>query len=134
MADNTDNLECKIIYYLLIEKKSRKEKDNHNLRKYLQKIVIEDFDGDLISFFDHLYDNSEAVAYFAYETFTLDFIAKLMNLIKETAQITNTRAKLHEWMYIQTGEASYLERANNIIIDAKINKVRNVLDNSSLGI
>ena len=132
MAKESDELECKIIYYLLIHKKSENELDNHNLRKFLSKVVIENFDGDLILFINYLSKQSEAVSHFLYETCTVDFIAKLTHLIKDTVSITNTRAKLHIWMWEYTDDKNYFERARTILIDHQINKIRKGLNDNRI--
>jgi len=112
----------------LIHKQSKSERDNHTLRKLLEKVVIEDFDGDLVKFIDYQYSKSKEVAQFTYITCTVDFIAKLTHIIKNTFLITETRARLHEWMGEKTNEKAYFERARTLIIDHQINKVRNELD------
>ncbi|MEK6202433.1 MAG: hypothetical protein N2B04_00105 [Psychrobacter sp.] len=132
IAKESDNLESKIIYYLLIHKKSENELDNHNLRKFLSKVILDDFDGDLISFIEYQYGKSEVVANFIYETCTVDFISKLTHIIKDTVSITDTRAKLHIWMWEKTSDKNYFERARTILIDHQINKIRNELHDNRI--
>lgn len=132
MATRSDDLESKVIYYLLIHKQSRSELDNHRLRKFLEKVVIEEFNGDLINFIDHQSKKSNAVAYFTYEICTVDFIAKLTHIIKDTVLITETRAKLHRWMWKNTDDKAYFERARTLLIDHQINKIRNELHDNRI--
>ena len=132
IAKESDELESKIIYYLLIHKKSENELDNHNLRKFLSKVILDDFDGDLISFIEYQSKKSEVVANFTYETCTVDFIAKLTHIIKDTVSITDTRAKLHIWMWEKTSDKNYFERARTILIDHQINKIRNELHDNRI--
>lgn len=132
IAKASDDLDCKIIYYLLIHKKSKNELDNHNLRKYLSNIILEKFNGDLIGFIDYQFRKSKEVAYFTYEICTVDFIAKLTHIIKDTASITDTRAKLHKWVWKVTDDITYFERARTILIDRQINKIRNELHDNRI--
>jgi len=125
IAKKSNNIECKIIYYLLINKKSKNERDNHQLRKFLEKMIINSFDGDIVKFIDHQSTKSKVVAEFTYETCTEDFIAKLPHIIDDTFSITNTRARLHIWMGEKNDDRSYKERARTLLIDHKINKIRN---------
>ena len=50
VANKSNDIECKVIYYLLINKRSKNERDNHLLRKFLEKIVINNFEGDIVKF------------------------------------------------------------------------------------
>ncbi|MFL1482002.1 hypothetical protein [Pseudomonas grimontii] len=118
----------KIIYYLLIARRSRNEGDDHQLRRILQQVVIDSHGGDLVNFVKSMAESSSAVAKFTYAVCVEDFIAKLVHIIKTSAQITETRAALHKWMGETTGEKSFLDRARTLIIDHQINRVRNELD------
>lgn len=128
LAKKTASLECKIIYFLLINKKSKSELDNHQLRKFLETTVIDRFDEDIVKFVDYQSTKSISVAYFTYATCTEDFIAKLTHITKDTVQITETRARLHTWMGEKNNDRAYIERARTLRIDHKINKIRNEID------
>ena len=117
-----------LIYCLLVAKRSASEVDDHKLRKLVEKLVHAEHGGDLLSFFEAATIKSKAVAVFAYEVFTADFISKLTRIIKSSAQITETRADLHKWMGGVSGEKSFLDRARTLLIDHQINLVRNELD------
>ena len=109
-AEKTDCLESQIIFYLLIGKKSRNEKDNHRLKKYIQKITIERFNSNLVDFVKYLSTKSKAVAEYTYELCTEDFIATMSQIIPTTLKITETRADLHTWMGDFTGDRQYNDR------------------------
>lgn len=128
LAKYTEAPWVQLIYYLLIAKRSANEIDDHKLRKLIEKIVQAEHAGNLISFIESIAERSEAVAIFAYEVFTADFISKLTRIIRSSAQITETRADLHRWMGNISGEKNFLDRARTLIIDHKINLVRNELD------
>jgi len=128
LAKYADSPWSQLVYYLLIAKRSANEVDDHRLRKLIEYLVQTYHRGDLLSFVNGVHQRSEAVAIFAYEVFTADFISKLTRLIKSSAQITEARAALHRWMGNISGEQRYLDRARTLIIDHKINLVRNELD------
>lgn len=132
LAKCCDSQLSKLILYLLIAKKSKNEKDDHLLRRVLQKIAITKFDADLLKVLDGLHERSKEVGNYAYEVFTEEFIAKLFNLIESTSQITGTRAALHRRMGQITGEKVYFDRARTLLIDHQINKVRNELDDNRI--
>lgn len=128
LAKYTDSSWARLIYYLLIAKRSATEVDDHRLRKLVEKLVQEEHDGSLLTFIEATTRRSESVAIFAYEVFTADFISKLTRIIRSSAQITETRADLHRWMGNISGEKRFLDRARTLLIDHKINLVRNELD------
>lgn len=128
----TDSEESKIIYYLLIAKKSKNEGDGFYLRRIVQKIVIEKFSSDIVSFCEHIYTKSKEVAEYTYEVFSEDFLARLSHVIKRTPQITETRAALHKWMGEKTGKKAFLDRARTLLIDHQINRVRNEIDDNRI--
>ena len=128
LAANSSSQVAKIIWYLLVARKSKKTGDSHRLRSLLQKLVKAEYDGDLVKFVGALSKKSHEVAEYTYEVCTEDFIAKLPHLIKSAAQITETRAALHKWMGEFKNEQRYLDRARNLLIDHQINRIRNEID------
>ncbi|MEN4892217.1 hypothetical protein [Erwinia billingiae] len=131
-AQFTDSDESKIIYYLLIAKKSKNEGDGFYLRRIVQKIVIEKYSSDIVSFSEQIYSKSKEVAEYTYEVFSEDFLARLSHVIKRTPQITETRAALHKWMGEKTGKKAFLDRARTLLIDHQINRVRNEIDDNRI--
>lgn len=128
LATFTSSKISQIIYYLLIARRSRNEGDDHQLRRVLQQVVLSSHDGKLVDFIESMAKISIVVARFTYAVCVEDFIARLVYIIKTSAQITETRAALHKWMGETTGEKSFLDRARTLIIDHQINRVRNELD------
>lgn len=122
----------KIILFLLIIKRSENEADNFRLRRMLQNHIINNYNGDLVLFVENIAKKSQEIAKYTYDVCTEDFISKLSHIIKETEQISETRAKLHNWMGELTGDSAYLVRARNLRIDHKINMVKNELDDNRI--
>jgi hypothetical protein len=122
----------KLIAYLLIAKRSRSEKDDHRLRHIIQKSAIQNFGGSLVDLISAISKQSDVVAEYAYEICTEDFIAKLSRITKSAAQITETRAALHQWMGEKTGKKVYLDRARTTLIDHQISRVRNEIDDNRI--
>lgn len=127
-AKFTASEESKIIYYLLIAKKSKNESDGFYLRKIVQKLVIDNYQSDVVKLVEHIYQRSAEVAEYTYEVFSEDFLARLSHVIKKTPQITETRAALHKWMGEKTGKKAFTDRARTLLIDHQINRVRNEID------
>jgi hypothetical protein len=132
LAKNSPSPISKVIFYLLIARKSKNVADDHLLRKLLQQIVKEMHNGKLVDFIVELAKKSQIVAKYAYEVCTEDFIAKLSHIILATGEITETRAALHKWMGETTGEKAYLDRARTLLIDHQINRIRNEIDDNRI--
>lgn len=130
-ASNTSEW-VKLIVFLLAAKRSRNERDDHRLRHIFQNLSISYFDSSVTKLIGGLSDRSQAVAEYAYELCTEDFIAKLSRITKSAGQITQTRADLHIWMYEKTKRKVYLDRARTILIDHQINRVRNEIDDNRI--
>ena len=131
-AKITDSIESKIIYYLLIAKKSKNESDSFYLRRIVQNISLSNHNGSIVEFLDHISKKSQEVAEYMYEVFTEDFLARLPHIITKTPQITETRAALHKWMGEKTGKKAFLDRARTLLIDHQINRVRNEIDDNRI--
>jgi hypothetical protein len=132
LAEIVDSDISKIIFYLLIAKRSKNELDSHKLRRLLQKIVVRDHDGDLTKFVSDMAAVSPVISEYSYSVFTEDFLAQLSHVIKSSKEITDTRAKLHQWMGKHTGESTYNDRARSILIDHQINLVKDEIDDNRI--
>lgn len=132
LANSNSSEGVKLIIFLLVAKRSRNERDDHRLRHIFQNISIAQYNGSVISLISALSERSLAVAEYAYEICTEDFIAKLSRITKSAAQITETRAELHHWMWEKTKNKVYFDRARTILIDHQINRVRNEIDDNRI--
>lgn len=128
LSINASSKYSKLIYLLLIAKKSRNDVDNFQLRRLIQRIAKEEFEGKLDRFIVGISKISEVIAHYTYEVCTEDFIAKLSHIVETASEITETRARLHQWMGESTGEKAYIDRARTLLIDHQINKIRNEID------
>lgn len=132
LANSNSSEWVKLVIFLLVAKRSRNERDDHRLRNIFQNISIAQFEGSVTKLITAISLRSRAVAEYAYDICTEDFIAKLSRITKSAAQITETRAALHIWMYEQTKQKVYLDRARTILIDHQINRVRNEIDDNRI--
>lgn len=128
LAENSSSNLSKIIFYLLISKKSKNELNGNKLRRILQKRIIDFHDGKLVNFISEISKTSPSISIFTYDVCIEDFISRLSRIIKSSLEITETRASLHEWMGEHTGEKTYFDRARNLIVDHQINRVKDELD------
>lgn len=128
LAILTDSKYVEIISYLLIIKRSEDEFDDFYLRELLQEEIKSNYDNDVFEFVKGFSSSSEAIGSYLYEVFNEGFLSVLSEVVKKSNEVTNIRARLHQWMGDLVNDASYYERANNLIVDHRINLVRGELD------
>jgi hypothetical protein len=122
----------KLILLLLLARRSRNERDDHELRRVMQDIIISEFDGSLMQFIESFEVAHPEIAEYIYDVATEEFIAKLARLTHNIVDITTTRAALHTWRARQTGESIYADRARTLLIDHQLNRVRNEIDDNRI--
>jgi hypothetical protein len=118
----------KLILWLLLAKRSKNELDSFQLRKLLENLTINEFDGSLVKLVEAYQSTHPYVAEYIYDIATEDFLAKLNRIAPHLSDIPDIRASLHEWMARTTGEEHYVERARAVRIDHQLNRVRNEID------
>lgn len=118
----------KLVIYLLIAKKSSNERDRFSLRRTLQRILINDYQSELLSLVEYLAENYLPIADFIYAVSNEAFLAQLSHIVKSPKQMIEIRAELHNWKGLQTGEQYYINRARSLLIDHQISIVRGEID------
>lgn len=119
----------KLIFLLLLAKRSKNELDSFMLRKQLEEITFKYHNGSLVELVKFYETTHPYIAEYIYDIATEDFLAKLTKLAPHRADIPEIRASLHEWMAgFKGGDEYYLQRARAVRIDHQINRVRNEID------
>lgn len=118
----------KLIFFLLLAKRSKNELDSFQLRKLLENIAFKYHEGSLVNLVKFYEISHPYVAEYIYDIATEDFLAKLTKLAPHRSDIPEIRASLHEWMAGFTKDENYLQRARAVRIDHQINRVRNEID------
>ena len=132
LSGRLDSRFSKIIFFLLIIKRTRDDLSSNRLTRLLEDEIIENHNSDLMAFIEDLGNRHESIALYLHEICTEDFLARLTRVIPETKLITDTRAKLHEWRGLKTGDNNLLDRAKAIRIDYKISLVRGEIDDNRI--
>jgi hypothetical protein len=118
----------KLIFLLLLAKRSKNELDSFLLRKLLEDTAFKYHDGSLVKLVKAYQVSHPYVAEYIYDIATEDFLAKLTKLAPHRADIPEIRASLHEWMAGFTDDEHFLQRARTVRIDHQINRVRDEID------
>lgn len=119
----------RLIFLLLLAKRSKNELDSFMLRKQLEDVTFKYHNGSLVELVRFYETSHPYIAEYIYDIATEDFLAKLTKLAPHRADIPEIRASLHEWMAgFKGGDEYYLQRARAVRIDHQINRVRNEID------
>ncbi|WP_417528999.1 hypothetical protein [Marinomonas shanghaiensis] len=124
----SESIFVEIIAYLLIIRRYEDDYDNFYLSELVQQEIIHNYNGDVVSFVKGFSEGSIEIGNYIYDIFNEEFLSILSDVVKSSEEITNIRARLHHWMGDITNDNSYYERANNLIVDHRINLVRDELD------
>src|ERR1700730_14338582 len=103
---------------------SQQNIEQHKLRRALQEIVLERFEGDLIAFAAVLWASSKNVALHLWELCNEAFLVQLFFLFKEPEMVFEARAQILEWYARRFHDASVLEWAKTLRLDQKLRKIR----------
>jgi len=106
--------------------------DQHKLRRALQEIVIERFNGDLIAFADVLWASSKNVARHLWELCNEAFLVQLFFLFKEPEMVFEARAQMLDWYARRFGDPSVSEWAKTLRLDQKLRKIRGEIDDNRI--
>ena len=120
--------QVKLILLLLLAKRSKNEKDHYLLRRLLERLSKQFYDGSLVKLISSYEKEFPDISEYIYEIATEDFLAKCNGIAPHLSDITELRAELHEWAARYSGNDYYIERARAVRIDYQLNRVRNEID------
>lgn len=120
--------EVKLILLLLLAKRSKNEKDHYLLRRLLERLSKQSYEGSLVKLVSSYEKDFPDVSEYIYEIATEDFLAKCNGIAPHLSDIPEIRAQLHEWAAKHTNNEYYIERARAVRIDHQLNRVRNEID------
>ena len=124
----SNDQQVKLILLLLLAKRSKNEKDHYLLRRLLERLSKELYQGSLVKLVSSYQNEFPDISEYIYEIATEDFLAKCNGIAPYLSDITEIRAELHEWAAKYTGNDYYIERARAVRIDYQLNRVRNEID------
>lgn len=122
----------KLILHLLVGNKSEEDLDKFALRRALQNILLKEFGGEVMPLVIEFQEKNPVIADYMYTLFNEDFLAQLPRCIKNASDVIKTRVQLHKWKASITGDELYNQRANSLILEQKINRVRGELNDNRI--
>ena len=104
----------------------------HAFRRALQKIIIGDFDGNIVSFAMHLDSEVKHVANHFYYRCTDIFLTELYSLFTEADQIIDAHANLLDWFGTTRKDHEAVDRAKSHRLNLRLRRVRGAIDETRL--
>ncbi len=105
---------------------------NHALRRALQRLVAERFEGDIVKLLEHVDTPNGHVSTHLYHTCTEAFLTELYDLYKEADQVTEAQASMLEWRGERKGDEDAILRAKSHRLNLRLRKVRGTIEETRI--
>jgi hypothetical protein len=122
----------KFVIGCLLVKKSQNDFETFTLRRVLQALISNMYNGSIIDFINDVHGVSPAIAIYFVELADEAFLSQLFNLIDEAHKVYEIRAEMYDWMAEETGETVYADRAKTLRVDLKLQQVRGEIDDTRI--
>ncbi|WP_157081291.1 hypothetical protein [Novosphingobium naphthalenivorans] len=105
---------------------------SHALRRALQAVVRERFDGDIVALLEYLYTERNHVSGHFYNIFSEAFLTELYDLFDQTDDVTNAHARILEWWGEKANDedAKFLARSHRLAL--RLRKVRGAIEETRI--
>gem|GEM_PF-6725051 len=105
---------------------------SHALRRALQNVVRERFNGDIVALLEHLYTERNHVSGHFYNIFSEAFLTELYDLFDKTDDVTNAHARILEWWGEKADDedAKFLARSHRLAL--RLRKVRGAIEETRI--
>jgi hypothetical protein len=132
IKQNAHSYDMSLVMACLVSISDNTRAADHELRKTLQDIAVNNFNKSLKELLEHLFDISPAVTGHLVNLCDQTFLIKLFHLIPSPNKALEVRADILEWYGEKTSDSVYLDRAKNHRIDVQINKEKGTIDDSRI--
>ena len=105
---------------------------NHAVRRALQRLVQDQFGGNIVSFLEHIGSSNDHVAAHLYQLCTEAFLTELYDLFAESDDVTEAQASILEWRGKNRGDEDAAIRARSHRLNMKLRKVRGAIDETRI--
>lgn len=101
---------------------------NHALRRALQRVVRERFDGDIVKLLGHVDSENGHVSNHLYYLCTESFLTELYELYEQADEVTEAQPRILEWRGERRNDADALLRAKSHRLNLRLRKVRGAIE------
>jgi predicted nucleic acid-binding protein len=131
-SENPALIQLIVLLLLVIEKPSTV--DSFKFRNLFQKIVLEMFDGEIINFLDHFNKLAKQATQTIVEFLDENTLSQMPRLFRQSEDVYIIRADILEWNGINQNDATSIERAKQLRLDRKLQKIRGQMDDARLSV
>lgn len=129
---NAQSNDMRLVISCLISIKDNSHEAEHELRRVLQDMAVEQFDSNIKKMLEHLFLISPSVTEHLVLICNETFLSKLFRITDRPNKAVEDRAEMLEWFGKVTNNANYIERAKNLRIDVQISKEKGTIDDSRI--
>lgn len=105
---------------------------NHALRRALERLVNDRFDGDIVGLLKHVDTPLSHVAGHLYYICTEAFLTELYGLYTEADQVTEAQASILEWRAARSDDEDARLRARSHRLNLRLRKVRGAIEETRI--
>lgn len=127
-----DSNEARLVVACLISINDKSDVAEHNLRRTIQDVAINNHDGSIKNLIKYLYNISPSVTEHLIQVCDETFISKLFDITAKPIEAIEGRASILEWYGTEINDLSFIERAKNLRIDVQISKQKETIDDSRI--
>lgn len=105
---------------------------NHAVRRALQDVVHNQFEGNIVALLKHIDTNNDHVARHLYHLCTEAFLTELYDLFQESDDVTEAQASILEWRAANQGDEDAALRAKSHRLNLRLRKVRGAIEETRI--
>jgi len=105
---------------------------NHAVRRALQDVVRDQFDGDIVALLNHVDTKNDHVAGYLYRLCTEAFLTELYDLFQESDDVTEAQASILEWRGVNQGDEEAALRAKSHRLNLRLRKIRGAIEETRI--
>ncbi len=120
------------LFHALMYDRTKRNLEEHSLRKIVQKIILTNFEGDIVKFASFLAGHGRVVAEHFVGMCSERFLVQLFDLYPDSSQVVEAKARLLDWHGTTYSEPSSIDRAKALRLELKLQKVRGDIDDTRL--
>lgn len=123
-----------LIIYSLLVTESKRTHDQYFFKDTLQEIIVSEFEGDILLFFNFLYANAKEIVNYYASILDEHMLSQLPELIESGDSVYETRANILDWYADAFDDINSKERAKQLRLDRKIQKARGKIHDARLNV
>ncbi|MER8906648.1 hypothetical protein NKH99_03055 [Mesorhizobium sp. M0854] len=132
LPPNPDDKLYELVRTTLMFEAAPKISTEFNMRSATERLVIDDYGGDILSLLTFIYDKSPNVAQFYMAIWNESFLIQCYKLYKSAFEVNDAFRSILDWYGHQIRSKVFLERARSLALENKLALIRHDIDSQRL--